>query len=49
VLRTEDLTIGYEQAIVEESAIPGLSAASAGQFLGANGSGKTTLLRTLTW
>jgi ATP-binding cassette subfamily F protein 3 len=47
VLRTEDLTIGYDKPLVRSLQFQ-VERGERWAILGANGSGKTTLLRTLT-
>jgi ATP-binding cassette subfamily F protein 3 len=47
VLRTEDLTIGYDKPLIQNLQFQ-VERGERWAILGANGSGKTTLLRTLT-
>jgi ATP-binding cassette subfamily F protein 3 len=47
VLRTEDLTIGYEKPLIRNLQFQ-VERGERWAILGANGSGKTTILRTLT-
>jgi ATP-binding cassette, subfamily F, member 3 len=47
VLRTEELTVGYDKALIRELEFQ-VERGERWAILGANGSGKTTLLRTLT-
>jgi ATP-binding cassette subfamily F protein 3 len=47
VLRTENLTIGYDKALIQNLEFQ-VERGERWAILGANGSGKTTLLRTLT-